>query len=81
MPGRPAYRELLAHQDGVLAPIPLTIPSRDGLKRHFGRRGQYALSRAASHYLESFEATSRLQADLMQEAARCAVPVIPNPPA
>ncbi|MEA3274195.1 MAG: hypothetical protein U9Q81_02645 [Pseudomonadota bacterium] len=55
-------------------PILLTIPSQDELKRHFARRGQQAPSRGASHYLENFESIWRLQAHLMEEAARCRVP-------
>jgi 2-phosphoglycerate kinase len=74
----PAYREHLAHHDAVLIPILITVPSRDELKRHFVRRGGHAPSRAASYYLENFESIWRLQAHLMEEAARCGVPVIPN---
>jgi 2-phosphoglycerate kinase len=74
----PAYHEHLAYHDAVLVPILLTIPSQDELKRHFARRGEQAPARGASRYLENFESIWRLQAHLMEEAARCDVPVIPN---
>ncbi len=74
----PAYHEHLAHHDAVLVPMLLVNPSQDDLKRHFARRGQQAPSRGASQYLDNLETIWRLQAHLMEEAARCGVPVIPN---
>ncbi len=74
----PAYHEHLAHQDALVVPVLLTIPSEDELKRHFIRRGQQAPTRGASHYLENFQAIWQLQAHLIEEAARYGVAVIPN---
>lgn len=74
----PAYATRFVHQDALFVPILLTIPSQDELKRHFARRGRQAPSRGASSYLENFDAIWRFQAHLMEEAARCGVPVIPS---
>jgi 2-phosphoglycerate kinase len=74
----PAYHQRLLERDAVIAPVLLTIPSADGLKQHFVRRGEQSPSRSASRYLKNFESIWQLQAYFIDEATRCGVPVIPN---
>ena len=74
----PAYHQRLSERHAVIAPVLLTIPSEEGLKQHFVRRGEQSPSRSASRYLENFDSIWQLQAYFVDEAERCGVPVLPN---
>lgn len=68
----------LEHQDAVVLPILLTVPSYDELKAHLTRRGEQAPARGAKRYLENLEVIWELQSYFIAEAHRCGIAMVEN---
>jgi 2-phosphoglycerate kinase len=76
---QPSLVEMIPEDsDAVVVPIVLAVLSRKTLRKRLLGRGRVVAARRAERYLDHFDEIWQLQSQLLSEADRHGVPIIPN---
>jgi 2-phosphoglycerate kinase len=76
---QPEIAEMIpADSDAVVVPMTLAVLKPKTLRKRLRGRGKIATARRAERYLEHFDEIWTLQSQLLSEADRHGVPIIPN---